>query len=308
VRAARRTSPGTIEVVDVDQPVPGADEVLVELRYAAVNPFDGQVLRGEIGGDPSRVLTLGAEATGYVDGAAVQVSGGGLGAGRDGTFAPYVVAPAAAVRALPADADLAVAATVGVAGRTAWRAVHQLAAVGPDDTVLVLGAAGGVGTFAVQLARATGARVLAHTGNETKAAYLTGLGAEPVVAATASALATGVPDNEVSVVLDPLGGSYVADLLSHLAPRARVVTYGVLAGADGRWNLQTLYGRGITVLGTSGGTTPPDESAASLRGVLDAVLAGQLVVDHEAVPLEDAAVAFDRLAERSVTGKLLLRL
>jgi NADPH:quinone reductase len=306
MKALRRTAPARLEVREVATPETGAgDDLLVEMAYAAVNPFDAQVLRGEIG-DAERVLTLGAEGAGRVDGRPVQVSGGGLGVARDGTFAPWVLAPRAAVRFLPEDADLALAATVGVAGKTAWRAVHQLAEVGADDTVLVLGASGGVGTFAAQLARATGARVLAHTGSTAKADRLAALGLEPVVADAPDELARVVSGRAVSVVLDPLGGDYVASLLPVVAPAARVVTYGILAGRTTTIDLATLYGKGIRILGTSGGTTPPEDADASLEGALAAVLEGAVVVDHEVLALAEGPVAFDRLRERSVSGKLLL--
>lgn len=306
MKALRRTSPGHLEVQEVPAPAEASDgEVLVDMAFAAVNPFDAQVLRGEIG-DGSTVITLGAEGAGTVEGRPVQVSGGGLGVSRNGTFAPQLVAPRAAIRYLPEDADLALAATVGVAGKTAWRAIHQLAEVGVDDTVLVLGASGGVGTFAAQLARGTGATVVAHTGSPDKAGRLSDLGLEALVADDAAAVARAMSERGVTVVLDPLGGDYVSSLLSVLAPAARVVTYGVLAGRTTTLDLGTLYGKGIRVIGTSGGTTPADEAASSLEGALAAVLDGSVVVDHEVVPLAEGAAAFDRLAQRTVSGKLLL--
>lgn len=306
MRAVRRTSPGTVAVRDVEAGTPGPGEVLVDVVYAAVNPFDAQVLRGEIGPDPAAELTLGAEATGRVDGRLVLVSGG-VGAARDGTFASKVVVPESSVHALPQHADPRAVATVGVAGKTAWRAVHQLARVAADDVVLVLGAAGGVGAFATQLARNASATVLAHTGSAAKADHLAGLGAEPVVGADPGAVVDAVRDRAVSVVLDPLGGDYVSSLLLVLAPSARVVTYGVLAGRTTTVDLGALYGRGVHVLGTSGGSTAPADSAAALDGALDAVISGAVRVDHEVLPLEHGPTAFERLAERSVVGKLLLR-
>lgn len=304
--ALRRTSPGQLEKQQVTAPQgAGEDEVLVEMAYASVNPFDAQVLRGEIG-DPQRVLTLGAEGAGRIDGKPVQVSGGGLGVARDGTFAPTVLAPRSAIRFLPEGADLARAATVGVAGKTAWRAIHQLADVGPEDAVLVLGASGGVGSFAAQLARSTGARVIAHTGNAAKSDRLTGFDVEPLVADSPEAVVEGVSEHGVTVVLDPLGGDYVTSLLPVLAPSARVVTYGVLSGRTSTINLATLYGKGIQILGTSGGTTRPEDAESALEGALAAVLEGRVAVDHETLDIQDGTRAFDRLAQRDVSGKLLL--
>jgi NADPH2:quinone reductase len=306
MRAVRRTSPGVVEVRDVELGTVGPDEVVVDVEYAGVNPFDAQVLRGEIGADPSRSLTLGAEAAGRVGNRLVLVTGG-VGASRDGTFASRVVVPQTSVHEVPADVDPRAVASVGIAGRTAWRALHQIAEVTADDVVLVLGASGGVGSFATQIARNVGARVLAHTGSAEKADRVARPGVEPVVAADAGTVALSVAGAGVTVVLDPLGGDYLGSLLAVLAPRARVVTYGVLAGRQGRLDLGALYGRGIRILGTSGSTTSPQESAAALRAVLSAVSQGAVRIEDEVLPLEEGGAAFRRLAERSVAGKLLLR-
>jgi len=307
MRALRRIRPGTVEVVDVEPRSPAPGEVLVEIDYAGVNPFDVQVSRGEIGPHPDEPVTLGAEAVGRIDGRPVLVTGGGLGSATDGTFARQVVAPAAAVHEVPADADPRAVATVGIAGRTAWRAVHQLAEVTAADVVVVLGATGGVGDFAAQLARNLGATVLAVTGSTAKAGRLEALGVEPFVVDGPATLADRVRERGVTVVLDPLGGDYVSALLPTLAVGARVVTYGVLAGRATTIDLAVLYGRGIRMLGTSGGSTPPEQRAAALESALREVVEGRVEVAYEVLDLESGPAAFARLAQRSVAGKLLLR-
>lgn len=304
--AARRTSTDRLEVLEVPRPeAADADEVIVDMLYAAVNPFDAQVLRGKIG-PQGKVLTLGSEGTGLLDGELVQVSGGGVGAVRDGTFASQVAVPRTSIKPLATGIDPKAAATVGVAGKTAWRAVHQLAQVSATDVVLVLGASGGVGTFAAQLARSTGARVLAHTGSDAKSGRLQELGLEAVVAAGADALRAAVAGQDVSVVLDPLGGDYLSSILELLVPGARMVNYGVLAGAVARFDLGVFYGRGLKLIGTSGSTTPPADREAALTGATAAIASGQVVVDVEVLPLSAAPQAFERLAAREVQGKLLL--
>lgn len=306
MRAIRRTAPGSWEFGEVPTPTPGAGESLVQMVHAAINPFDLQVLRGEIGGSPTDSMTLGAEGVGLVDGRLVQVSGRGLGASRDGTFAGWVAAPDAALRPVPDGMDPRVAATVGVAGKTAWRVVHQLAKVTAHDTVLVLGAGGGVGTFAAQLARAAGAHVLAQTGDAQKAPSLEQLGLEPLVASTPESLRDLLAAREASVVLDPLGGDYWSAALMHLAPGARIVTYGVLHGVTTSLNLQSLYGRGIRVIGTSGGTTPAHESDEAMAGALASVKESAVKVSVRSIGFDQAELAFELLRTRAVTGKLVL--
>lgn len=303
--AARRTSTDHLEVLEVPHPVVGTDEVIVDMLYAAVNPFDAQVLRGKIG-PQGKILTLGSEGTGLLEGKLVQVSGGGVGAVRDGTFANQVAVPRSSVKLLADDIDPRMAATVGVAGKTAWRVVHQLAQVSVNDVVLVLGASGGVGTFAAQLAQSTGARVLAHTGSQAKSARLQELGLQPVVAAGPAELRAAIAGKDVSVVLDPLGGDYLSSVLELLVPGARMVNYGVLAGAVTRFDLGVFYGRGLKLIGTSGSTTPAAEREAALTGVTAAVAEGRVVVDVDVLPLSAAPQAFERLSARGVQGKLLL--
>ena len=307
MRAVKRIRPGIIEVCDVPEGVPGPDELLVEILYSGVNPLDVQVLRGDMG-DSTQRLTLGAEATGTLEGELVQVSGAGLGVARDGTFATTVVAPRSAIHEIPADADPALAAIVGVAGKTAWHVIHNLARVGPGDVVLVLGASGGVGTFAAQLAaKIEDVTVLAHTGSAEKAARLEHLGLTPVVATDAAALVKKLADRGVTVVLDPLGGDYVSALTEVVRPSGRAVMYGVLAGRSATLDLARFYGKGLTMIGTSGGTMSAEDSATALDAALAAVLDGSVIVDYEVLPLDAAADALERLRNRTVEGKLLLR-
>lgn len=206
MRAARRIALGKARVEETSLAAPGPAELVVDVLHAAVNPFDLQVLDGDIG-PGTMPLTLGAECVGRLDGDLVLVSGSGLGSSRDGTFAEQVVVPRAAVRRLPEAADPILAATVGIAGSTGWRIVHELAQTTAGDVVIVLGSSGGVGMFAAQFARATGARVVAQAGTRAKAEILEELGLETVVAADPRSLVDGLGTIRPSVVLDPWVGS-----------------------------------------------------------------------------------------------------
>ena len=148
MRAARlHTIGGTVQLdSDVPDPIAGPGEVVVEMAYAAVNPLDIWVSRGAPGTAGDQLpWTPGVEGTGYVDGAPVLVRGGGIGVIRPGVTAERVCVPADAVVALPAGADLAQVAGIGVAGTTAYLSLHDRAHVTSNDRVLVLGASGGVG-------------------------------------------------------------------------------------------------------------------------------------------------------------------
>lgn len=128
-----------------------------------------------------------------------------------------------------------------------------------------------------------------------------------MVAPSATALAAAVDPGLVTVVLDPLGGDYVTALLSRLAPGARVVSYGVLAGRQATLDHGVLYGRGIHIFGTSGGTTTAADAVAALEGAFGALSEGSVTVQTSILPLDEAAEAFNLLQSRQVIGKVLLR-
>jgi NADPH2:quinone reductase len=306
-----RTARGTAELRHVATPEPAAGERLVRVCFSGLNPFDLQVRDGDIG-PTDEPLILGAEAVGVCDGDWVTVGGSGVGAVRNGTLAEWVAVPDAAVRMLPGDLDPVLGATVGIAGKTAWRAVHQLAKVEASDVVLVLGASGGVGSYACQLAAATGARVVAHTGSGTKAAALQDKGLETVVAEDGATLSAALMEagtaNQVSVVLDPLAGDYFSALQGVIAPRSRIVTYGALAGRMTALDLGTFYRQGHHMMGTSGGTTTGAESDRAYEGAMAAAASGALKVAVERVSIAAAVSAMGRLQSRSVLGKLVVDL
>lgn len=192
MRAAVYTEFGSpLEVVELDEPKIGPDWVKVAVRASSVNPVDWKIASGGLdavldtyfpvvpGWDVSGVveevgpsvtnLAVGDEVFGYVRKDAVQ----------GGTYAEKVAAPIRTVTKKPANASFEQAAAIPLAGLTAFQALVHHLDVGADDIVLVHGASGGVGSFAVQIARSLGARVLG-TASERNHDYLRGLGAEPV--------------------------------------------------------------------------------------------------------------------------------
>ena len=169
MRAARLHEHGEPLVVEpVELAAPGPDEVRVELEFGGVNPIDTYTAQGRVGADGPLPRTLGGEAAGTAGGRAVLVSGGGLGAVRDGVWAQVAVVPVHAVTAIPAGVSTQHAGAMGIAGLTALKVVRDLARVTGEDRVLVLGASGGVGSMIVSLARAAGAIVWGQTRSEQK--------------------------------------------------------------------------------------------------------------------------------------------
>lgn len=295
---------GKLQLDEVDPPVAGEGEVIVDLAYASVNPLDIWVTMGSIGAAGANLpWTPGTEASGTLDGAPVLVRGAGLGVLRPGLYRGAAAVPRECAIALPAGVDLEQAAAIGVAGMTAHHAVHRKAAIGSGDRVLVLGASGGVGSVAVQLAKAAGATVWGQTGSAGKAASI---GADHTVVCTSADLADAVAELAPTVVLDGLGGPYTGAAVQALSPNGRLVIYGTSSAEVGELNLRTLYRKGLTVHGYAGLLEDAESQRTTLEELFALLASGAVKVATEVLPLGAAADAHRRLLDRQVTGKLLL--
>ena len=291
-------------VVRVRTPEPRPGEVLVAVAAAALNPLDVKMVAGDlhalfpvtafpytIGTDLSgTVVAVGAEVSGWVVGdrvvARTEPSAGGA-------VAEFVVVPAAQLASAPTSLPLAVAAGVGTAAATAWQALHEVADVQPGQTVLIHGAAGGVGSMAVQMAVRAGARVVA-TASPGGVDTARRLGASQVVDYTATDVRTAVSD--VDVVLDTVGGDVEAASLDVLRPGGLLVALPVPPDVE-RASARGL--RAEFVVHTS--------DAQRLATVVRAVDTGLEVLVDRVVPLRDAAEAVAVVAAGHAKGKVLVQ-
>ncbi len=292
------------------EPRPGPDEDLCRVAYATVNPLDVWVTDGTVAGGSQRLpFVPGADGVGEIDGRLVLLRGFGLGVRRDGLYRELAGVPSAAPIALPGGVDPAQAAGLGVAGASAWAVVHEVGRVRPEDRVLVLGSSGGVGSLAVQLAKAAGAFVVGQTTSPEKARFVEGLGADGVVVAPADALAERAAAFEPTVALDPLGNGFTPAAAAALRPFGRIVLFGASAGPVAEsFDLRALYRTSIQLLTYSGTIEPEDRVRASLGHAMEALTRGELRVPiDEVLPLEEANEAHRRIREREVRGKLLLQ-
>ena len=309
VRAARLIEHGKpLDVQQVDLPIPADDEVLVELAYAGVNPVDGYNAAGKVNVDGPLPRTLGAEAVGHVDGVPVVVAGCGLGSTRDGVFARAAVVPRDALVEIPAGVELREAAGVGIVGLTAFRIV-EIAEIGPADRVLVLAGSGSVGLAATSYAASRGAQVWGQTTNAAKADAIVAMGATQAVVSDAASLTAATQAFEPTVVLDSLGGEFTPAALAALAPRGRLLIFGASAGAEGTIGFLQLYRKQQRVLTYGGlGATVP-ERREGIAGALAAIADGKLRIHIGAErSLDEVNEAFALVAERTVTGKVILKL
>lgn len=300
---------GRLAYEEVPVGPPGPDEVVVDLRFAGVNPLDVRICRGLLDRGLRLPLVPGTEATGTVGGRPVVVYGAGVGTRRAGTFTSRAVVPKTAVHPVPEGFDPLQAAALGTAGVTAWSLLNTVARVGPDDGVLVLGAGGGVGTVAVQLALAAGARVWAQTAHAEKAGRLGGMGAEQVLVSSPEELAPALGSARPSLVLDALGGDYTGAALRCLDDGGKIVVYGTSAAAEGRIDLRALYRGRARIEGYASMVEPPAHVAHAITELVRMIDEGVVTIPiHGVVPLKRAEDAFAALESRGVFGKILLEL
>lgn len=300
--------PEVLSVVEQPDAPPGPGEAVVDVRAAGINPADWKAYSGEFGRDDSRLpLRLGYEVAGVVSAVGEGATGpaGPVAAGDEvigfrvqGGYADRLVVPASALVPKPAGLDWPAAAGLMLTGATA---VHALTAtaVGEGDTVLVHGAAGGVGLALVQLARVRGARVIGTAG-EDGADLVARLGGEPVrygpgLADRVRALA---PDG-VAAAVDAVGTDEAVDVsLELVADRSRIASIAAFGRAD----------TGIQLLGNGPGADPGTEVRDAARLELVRLVAdGRFeVVMAGAFPLDDVAAAHRQGMAGHTHGKLVL--
>ena len=228
---------------------------------------------------------------------------GGVRAERPGGYAELVTMPADVAAPVPAGLDPLIAATVGLAGVTAYSGLQRLGPLA-GATVVVTGATGGVGSTALRIAAALGAQPVAVVSRPGSHDGLINFGAVRVVAA--AALTEDLPPGSVDGVLDTVAGPVFAPVVAALRPRGRYCLVGGAAGGTVTWNAYGLLD-GIVLTGWSSEGLDGPALRAVWRSVSDLLSDGRLVAPEPTVlPLTEAARAHDLLESRAVTGRLLL--
>ena len=288
MRAARFHEYGAPDVLVVDQvprPEPKEGEVLVRVHAAGVNPIDWKLRAGYLkefmpvqlpytpGYDlAGTVEALGPGVTGFTPGQAV------FGRGM-GTYAEYAIAPATALAPKPDNISFDQAATIAIGGVTAWAGLFDSADLQAGQRLLVQGAAGGTGAFAVQLGHWKGAYVIG-TASSGNVEFVRSLGADEVIDYTTTSAEGTV--SGVDVVLDTVGGAVMDRSWSLLKPN------GILVEVAGMPNEDAARQHGVR---TSGVQAPPEISGI-LRQIADLIQSGTIRTEVGAVfPLDEAAQA-----------------
>jgi len=293
--------------------------VLVAIHAASLNFPDLLIVQGKYQMRPGLPFAPGAEFAGIVEAVGSDVKhlrpGMPVAAlGGHGGFATHACVKAAQAMPLPPGFPLRDAAAFAFTYGTAHHALLDRGVLQAGETVLVLGAAGGVGTAAIQVAKAAGARVIAAASTEAKCELCRKLGADATINYTTTplrdALKAATGGQGVDLVFDPVGGSHAEPALRAIAWRGRYLVIGFAEGAIPAlpWNLPLL--KGASIVGVFWGEFVRREPAANahMLGVLAAQYARGLIkpVIDEVMPLSRLADAYHRLENRQILGKLVL--
>jgi NADPH:quinone reductase-like Zn-dependent oxidoreductase len=331
--------PEVLLYTDVAEPSIGAGEVLIRVRACALNHLDLWIRRGLPGKPVPLPHILGSDISGEVAKVGEKVAhvrpgdrvllAPGLScgqceycaAGRDnfckeytlfgsaveGGYAEFVKSPAGNVIPIPSNLTFEEAAAIPLVFLTAWHMLFTRARLRPAEVVLVIAAGSGVGSAAIQIAKATGARVIATAGSEPKLRKAKELGADEVLLHTGVEYAREVKrltnGRGADVAFEHVGAATWEQSIYSLAAGGRLVTCGATTGFDGKVNIGYLFARQLEILGSFMG------SKGELYSVLELFKRGLLkpVIDC-VMPLERAADAHRRLENREQFGKVVLKI
>ncbi len=310
--------PSALTVEEVPEPQPGPDQVLIRVEAASVNFADTLVIEGKYQQRPPFPFSPGGEVAGVAAGLGPGVEGPPLGTRvlamtGHGGFAEAALAPAAAVVPVPDGVEPVVAAALSYAYGTTLHALRDRGRLRPGETVLVLGAAGGVGLAAVQVAKLLGARVIAAASSAAKLETCQQAGADTLLDYSQEGwrerLRT-LASEGVNVVYDPVGGPYAEPALRSLAWGGRYLVIGFAAGEIPRIPLNLTLLKGCDIIGVFYGgfvERDPAGNRALMTQLLGWVREGRLRPEISATyPLERAAAAMEALRSRATTGKIVL--
>ncbi|MGE0548435.1 MAG: NADPH:quinone oxidoreductase family protein [Kofleriaceae bacterium] len=320
VRVHELTGPAAIRIDEVPDPVPGPGQVLIDVKACGVNFPDVLLTRGMYQFKPGLPFSPGGEAAGVV----LEVGKGvtkfkpgdrvattiGFGA-----FAERIAPPELSVVKLPDSVSFEIGAATLLTYATTYHALEDRAQLKPGDSLLVLGAAGGVGIAAVELGKMMGARVIAAASTDAKLAFCKQHGAADTInyatedlKARIKALTSG---NGVNVVYDAVGGSLAEPALRGIAWEGRYLVVGFAAGEIPKIPLNLVLLKGCQIVGVFWASWAMREPATRIHNRSEQLLAwvaeGKLSPTIDSIlPFTETTEALQRLEQRKVTGKLVL--
>jgi NADPH2:quinone reductase len=307
---------------EVPDPAPGDDDVLVEIRAAALNPADHFLILGQYPGGPKPPFIVGRDAAGvvvtadragkYPVGSEVVVLQSTLTDVSQGTLCEHQRFPAATIAPKPPGWSFAEAAAAPLVYQTAWQALNCGGEPQPGQTVAVIGAGGGVGFAAVQLAMGLGTTVVALARSADKVRLLKERGAPHVFSLTEPdlkrAVKKAVGRDGIDIIVDTVGGPQLTTAVHLVASRGHIGVLGVLGGVEGAVPIPSLMFKRASIHGILVSGSPPAEAQWEWTRIVEVLSrSGVRPVIDRSFALADYAAAFARLAEHPF-GKVVVEM
>ncbi|MCU1731273.1 MULTISPECIES: NADPH:quinone oxidoreductase family protein [unclassified Pseudomonas] len=305
---------------DVASPTPKKNEILLDVHAASVNFPDTLIIEGKYQFQPPLPFSPGGEAAGVV--AAAGENAGAFKVGDRvmaltgwGSFAEQVAVPAYNVLPIPEGMDFATASAFGMTYGTSMHALRQRGQLQAGETLLVLGASGGVGLAAVEIGKAMGARVIAAASSAEKLEIAKAAGADDLIDYSQSSLKDEIKrltgGKGVDVIYDPVGGDLFDQAVRGLAWNGRLLVVGFASGRIPELPVNLVLLKGAAVLGVFWGSfaqRQPADNAANFQQLFAWFAEGKLKpLVSKTYPLAEAGLAIEQLAGRKAVGKLVVK-
>jgi putative PIG3 family NAD(P)H quinone oxidoreductase len=312
--------PEVLTIAELPDPEPGPGEVVLDVAAAGLNRADLLQRQGFYPPPPGASDVLGMECSGTVSSVGDGVTGWDVGDEgcallSAGAYATKVALPAGQLMPVPEGVDLVTAAALPEVACTVWSNLFMVAGLRPEETLLVHGGAGGIGTFAIQLGAALGARVFTTAGTPEKRDLVRELGAEIAIDYREEDFVEVVKEHTggrgADVILDNMGGSYLARNVTALADKGRLVIIGMQGGTKAELDINALLRKRGAIIATALRSRPAQDKAAICASVVEHVW--PLVADGSVRPMVHATLPLDRAGEAHAlmesgehSGKILL--
>jgi len=313
-------TPETLEIIDLPELVPGLGEVGIKVKAAGVNFPDVLIIQNKYQFKPELPFTPGSELSGEVfavgDGVTHLKKGDKVIAFIGyGAFAQQVIAPANAVMPMPAGMDFDTAAAITLTYGTSHHAIVDRAQLKAGETMLVLGAAGGVGLAAIEIGKALGAKVIAAASTDEKLEICRQHGADVLINYSNSDLREAIKQASdgkgPDVIYDPVGGIYAEPAFRSIGWRGRYLVVGFANGEIPKLPLNLMLLKGASLVGVFWGEfakREPKNNVAAMKELMGWLNQGKIKPHISArYALNETAQALNDLAARKVTGKIVIQ-
>jgi NADPH2:quinone reductase len=310
--------PNLLEIKEIETPKPSKNEVLVKVQAAGVNFPDALMVQGkyQIVMDPP--FTPGNEVCGYVeetgDDVDLKIGTKVIALPPIGGFSEYVSVDKNLVIPVSEKVNAMAGASLPINYGTCYYALKRRANIQKDESLLVLGASGGIGTATIQLAKIMGVKTICAVGSDEKAKYVESLGADEIIRYDQVELKETVKEltdgKGVDVVMDPVGGEVTEQALRATAWNGRLLVIGFTDGNIPKIPLNLTLVKGVSIVGVWWGrwtTTSPEETAEDFKELIEFIEKDELIIKPKNVhPIEETSLALENFLSRKNIGKTVI--